>query len=163
MKKQYTRAQLINYYKKQNAYNKIIKQDAREDKDVVYGTQALNAQIPSYLRRQTKDWDIFTRGAKKEAKELETKLDSYYGGDYFYVKPAQHEGTYKVESYVTGNEVADYTDKPKGIKSVKKNNIKYVPLSWIENSAKTTLKDKASVYRHEKDRDTLQRIKAARR
>lgn len=162
MKPKYTKEQLLNYYKKQNYYNEVIRKDAIAERDIVYGTRALNAQLPRQIQRRTDDWDIFTSSAKREAEELEHKLDKAYGGDYFYVKPAQHPGTYKVESYVTGKEVADYTKKPVRTPYIEKKNIHYVPLPWIQSSAKRVLKDESSMYRWEKERDTLNRIQAAK-
>jgi len=156
----YTKEQLANYYRKQHYYNNVIRKDAIAERDIVYGTHALNAQMPKFLQRKTDDWDIFTSNAQREAKELEDKLDAAYGGDYFYTKQAQHPGTYKVESYITGKEVADYTKKPARTPYITKKNIQYVPLSWIETSAKRVLKDEASQYRWELERDTLNRIKA---
>lgn len=158
-KPNFTKKELENYYKKQLKYHEVIERDTNNDKVVVYGTKALNAQLPKFLQRPTEDWDIFSRTPKKDAKKLETALDKAYKGDYFYTEKALHSGTHKVKSHVTGKGVADYTRRIKGLPYITKYKTRFVPLSWIKSEAAKVLKDKDSKYRWNKDRDTLQRIK----
>jgi hypothetical protein len=52
------------------------------------------------LDKDTKDWDIVasTTDSKTLAEKLERMLDKHYGGDFFGVEPAIHEGTFRIRS-----------------------------------------------------------------
>lgn len=127
-------------------------------KEIVYGERALNARFPSYLDRPTTDYDIYSPTPLKDARQTERALDKHFGGDYFYVKPAQHKGTYKVVSKINEEGYADYT-KPEGkIPSDVIRGKRYVKLSHVKKHIQKTLKDPEAKYRHAKDRDALNRI-----
>ncbi len=154
-----TPKQKLKYYKNQELVKQIIVQDATKDGHIIYGAQASNIQLPPHLRKHTEDFDIFTKKSKKEAEETEKKLDKAYGGDYFKVKQAKHPGTYKVKSNVTGRTVADYTSQGKKPKFKKILGTKYATLDSIKRKIGQTLRDEAQEFRHDKDKETLQRIK----
>jgi len=155
----YTNEQLRQYYLHQNVFNRIIEGDIRKDKDVVYGSRAFNAQAPKYLQRPTTDYDIYASGARQDARQVEKMLDRAYRQNYFRTEQAKHPGTYKVLSNVTGETLADYTNKPTHLPYVIKRGIRYVPLNYLQSKAHKTLKDPYSEYRYDKEKDTLQRIK----
>ncbi len=154
-----TPEQKSSYYKNKELAKQLIIQDASEDGHIIFGAQALNAQLPQHLRKHTEDVDLFTKKSKKEAEEMEKKLDKAYGGDYFRVQQAKHKGTYKVKSNVTNRTVADYTSQ--GKKPSFKNILgtRYATLSSIKRKIGKTLRDEEQEFRHDKDRETLQRIK----
>ena len=81
--------------------------------EIIYGEKALKKRFPNYLERHTQDYDIYTKTPLKDAREAERALDKSFGGNYFYVKPAQHPGTYKVVAYANQEGYADYS-KPEG-------------------------------------------------
>lgn len=149
----------LKYYGSKELTKQLILQDAQEDGHIIFGAQASNAQLPPHLRKYTEDIDIFTKKSKKEAEQMEKKLDKAYGGDYFRVEKAQHKGTYKVKSNVTNRTVADYTSQGKKPSVKKILGVKYADLKSIKRKLGKTLRDEASSFRHDKDRETLQRIK----
>jgi len=148
-----------SYYRKKLLAKQLILQDAAEDKHVVFGAQASNAQLPPHLQKTTEDVDIFTKKSEKEAKQMEKKLDKAYGGDFFRVEQAKHKGTYKVKSNVTNRTVADYSSQGKKPNTKTILGVKYADLKSIKRKIGKTLRDESSSFRHDKDRETLQRIK----
>jgi len=152
--------------------DKVILNQVKRRGDIIYGAQAMNKQMPPMLRRQSVDYDIFSRGNPKPAAvKMERRLDKSYGGDLFYVKPAQHPGTWKVmdkgQDGRMGTKddfgIVDYSKKPRGIKTKKIGGINYVQLQEIRKDKKKSLKDKESKFRHEKDRGDLEIMKNQRR
>lgn len=154
-----TEQQKLKYYKNKALAKEIILQDASVDKHVIYGEQAVKAHLPSHLHRYTEDYDIFAKNPKAEAKQMEKKLDKIYGGNYFRTKKGAHKGTHKVISNVTNKTVVDYTKEPKKLNSVQIGGNLFVGINAIKKQLKKTLKDEASSFRHDKDFETLQRIK----
>ena len=89
------------FYRKRKRIDKIVK--SKIDKhEVIYGARAINKQVPPHLRRPTTDFDIFSKTPKKDAREVERALDRRFGGDFFFVEPAKHRGTWKVKAHATG-------------------------------------------------------------
>jgi len=159
---------LESYYKKEpEATEKAIRAFLRDSSNphmVVYGAKALNAHLPDWLDKETRDWDIFTAGSAREvADKLEHKLDKRYGGDFFSVEPALHPGTFRIRSRVTGAVVADVSLKDREIEFGSVEGINYVTLDWLEKEAERLLDDPETAFRRSKDRDTLQRIKVFKR
>lgn len=140
----------------------IIKQ-VKKDKNIVYGARAMNAQMSfGFLGRQTNDFDIYSSKAKKSANKLEDTLDKKFGGDFFYVQPAKHAGTWKVKAHSGKREVADFTKMPIPKPAVvKKKGIMFERISSIKKGKKKTLMDPESKYRHFKDRQDLGAIQAS--
>ncbi len=147
------------YYRNKALARQLILQDAAEDKHIVFGAQASNAQLPHHLRKHTEDVDIFTKKSKKEAEQMEKKLDKAFGGDYFRTEKGIHKGTYKVKSNVTNRTVADYTSQGKKPKTKTILGVRYADLGSIKGKINRTLKNESSSFRHDQDRETLQRIK----
>jgi len=126
---------------------------------VVHGAKAVNAHLPSWLDKETKDWDIFAENSAEElAVSLEHKLDKRYGGNYFAVEPALHPGTFRIRSRVTGEVVADITLQDKVVSFQRIGGVNYVTLQYQRDQANKVLSDPNQAFRHRKDRDTLQRI-----
>jgi hypothetical protein len=149
------------YYKKgEKPANKEIKKILKKKKVIVHGGRALNIQLPDYLDRPTKDWDVFAKSPKKIARVIERRLDRRYGGNYFVVKPGKHKGTYRIISRVTGESICDVTAIPSNeeIPTVTIRGIKYATLDYHVRKIKQILKDPKSKYRHQKDKDMLRRI-----
>lgn len=150
--------------------DRIIQNNIRKNKDVVYGGRAIQAQIGP-LARPTRDWDVFSKHPKKRALEVERKLDRESGRDIYYTIPSkQHKGTYKV--YHKGPDlrkgtkddvgIIDYT-KSRRIKTTTINGIKHAKLSEVIKDKRRALSNKAFAFRHEKDQEDINRIKLARR
>jgi len=140
--------------------DRAIKEFIKECKLVVHGGKAINAYLPDWLERDTRDWDMFAKGdAEKYAVELEQKLDKRYGGDYFVVETAVHPGTYRIRNKITGDVVADITLQDKKVDFNNIRGINYATLEYHEDKIKETLANPEASYRRRKDTDTLQRIK----
>ncbi len=141
----------------------IIRNKVRRDKDIIYGGRAMNAQLPVLSQRHTRDYDIYSISPKARAKQLESELDKAAKGDYYYMKPAMHPGTFKVMDIGFDNRkgtlddfgIADYSKPTRKIKTVKIKGIKYAHLSERKRDAKRSLSEKEFWYRHEKDRKDL--------
>lgn len=152
-----TTAQAERYYRRKKRIPNIVYSQIQPS-EVIYGGRAVNKQLPRFLQMPTLDFDIFSRSPRKQAKRTEKVLDKKFGGNYFEVKPAQHRGTFRVKSRVSGEVYADYSKLRKKIPSKKINGKLYVPLSFVKKHIKQTLKSKSAKFRHERDRATLRRI-----
>ena len=147
------------YYNKKQDINRIILNRTGSN-EIIYGQRALNIQLPNRLRVYTEDYDIYAMNPKKEAREVEKALDKHFGGNYFKVQPAKHEGTFKVISKVDGKNYADYTKMERKIPPYTIiNGRKYVTLDFIRKDRLKILRNPKAKYRHFKDRDALNRIK----
>jgi len=164
----YSEQELEKYYRKEpDATNKAILaflRDSRNPHMIVFGTNALNAQLPDWLDKETKDWDIVSVGdSKKLADKLEGMLDRHYGGDFFSIEPAQHPGTFRIRSKVTGVVVADVSLKDREIDFKRIKGVNYASLEWLEWEAERLIADPEAEFRRAKDKDNLQRIKVYKR
>jgi len=150
------------YYTKDNRgklADKLIMKELKGEDEIVYGARSVNAQVPAYLKKHTEDWDIYTDDNPKEvASKIEKALDKRYGGDFFSVAPAKHEGTYKIKSRVTGREIADVTFKEDEIEHRTIGGINYATLDHQVQKLKVALSKEDAKFRHERDKETLQRI-----
>jgi len=148
----------------------IIREQAIRNGEIMRGARAMNKQLAfGFLERGTSDFDLFSKTPLKSARELERKFDELSGGDFYYVKPAKHKGTFRVMD--RGNDlksehddivIADYTKQPKKVKTVEIEGIKHVRLSERIKDIKTTLMNPEAIHRHFKDRGDLERIKASK-
>ena len=145
-----------------------ITDSAKKKKNIIYGAQAMNNQLPFFLQRRTKDFDIFSNTPRKDARDLKNKLNRKVGQDMYFNKSALHPGTYKVMSRGEDGRkntqddiaVADYTKTPRGARYTTSGGVKYIDMSLIERDRRKALKDKAAKFRYEKDKADLERIKA---
>ena len=119
--------------------------------ETIYGARALNKHFPPFLDKPTQDFDIFSPKPQKDAKQTERALDKNFGGDFFFVEPAKHEGTFKVKSHINKEGYADYTKPDVKIPSRKIGKHRYVRLDYVKKHIKKTLKDPEAKYRHDKD------------
>ena len=128
-------------------------------KEIVYGEHALKVRFPGWLERPTQDYDVYSPNPKKDAIQAERELDSVFGGDFFFVKPAQHKGTWKVMAHANQEGYADFTKPSEKVPFDIINGIKYARLSLEKKHRVKSLKDKDFSFRHPKDKDALNRIK----
>lgn len=152
-------SQKLKYYKNPELAEGILKTELAKKRLIVYGARASNIQNPAYLRRNTEDYDILTKKPQKTAEELARKLNREYGGEYFKVEPAQHKGTYKVKSNVTGKTIADFTRAYRHPKVKEIGGIRYASSESIKRAISKLLKNPLAEFRKEKDLETLQRLK----
>ncbi len=138
----------------------VVLDMAHSKNQVIHGTRALNEQIPPHLRRETKDFDIFTDNPRKYARELASTLKRRLG-DKFKVVKGNHPGTFKVKK--NGETVVDFTQKKGPIKSKRILGVKYKAIGTIKKGTQKLVKKKGTEFRREKDFDTLRRIKEIER
>lgn len=148
--------ELIKYQDKQDIDN-IILELAQTNRQVVYGAQSVNIQLPRHLRKQTSDYDILTSKPKQSAEELKNLLNKEIGNK-FKVEQAKHLKTFKVKDN-EGNTIVDYTSTTKKPNSKIILGIRYATLEYQKNKIRRLLKDEASRFRYDKDLETLKRIK----
>lgn len=140
---------------KQPARN-IILDLANKNKQIIYGQQSINQQLPGYLKKKTKDYDIYSKNPEKAAKLLASKLNKQ-NGNYKVVK-AKYGRTWKVKDE-KGETIADYTQPGRYPKTKNILGVKYADTEFAKRKIKKILKDEKSNYRWEKDKDVLDRIK----
>jgi len=155
--KRLTLKQTEKYHRKRKVIPSIIV-SAIDDHEVVYGARAINKRLPKHLQSDTHDYDIYTPFPKKDAREVEKELDKHFNGDFFFVERANHPGTFRVRSHADGKTHADYTKLEGEIPFDKIDGIKYEKLNNIKGKIKKTLDNPMAYYRHQKDRDALNRI-----
>ena len=154
--------QRLNFYKDKargNKIKKIILKNVRKKQHIVHGARALNEFFPPFLDRPTEDYDIFSSTPKRTAEKIEKRLDKRFGGDFFRTEPARFLGTVKVKSNVTERTVADYTNPKREIFHTRRRGIKYANFKHFKRRIKESLKEPKNRFRHDKDRETLRRIK----
>lgn len=142
----------------ENIKEKEIREFLIKKRNIVYGARSIHAQS-ELSPRYTNDWDIFSNNPKKDANYLKNKLNKRVGTKFFYVHEAKHKGTFKVRT-MDNEEVADFTKQEEDIKSVIINKIRYRNLKEEMKRKKMSISDKNYKFRHEKDRNDLELIKA---
>lgn len=148
------------YYRKKPGINKVVLSKIN-NQEIIHGNYAINKQVAPFLRVQTKDIDVYSPQAKGDAKRTEKALDKYMGFNAFLVKPAKHNGTVKIKSRITGATIADYTQPKEKIPYKKIQGFKYATLAFLKKRAKAITEDPEFEFRHDKDRDTYNRISIA--
>lgn len=128
-------------------------------REIIYGEHALKARFPKYLERPTTDIDVYSPTPRHDARQAERKLDRVFGGDFFYVKKAQHPGTVKVVAHANQEGYADFTEKPQHLPYDTIRGHKYLKLSVEKEHRIRILKDPNYKFRWSRDQDALNRIK----
>ena len=129
---------------------------------VIYGQRATNFHLPTNLRKETKDYDILTSKPKSKAEELVKELNKYYPNKYEVI-PAKYKKTFKIKNRETGETFSDFTGTTRLPESYNELGIRRASLKYSEKKLKKSIKNPASSFRHEKDRDTLNKIKQGKR
>ena len=156
----------------QHLIPRMVKREAKRNKNIIYGGQAMNIQLPGFLRRLSSfDWDVYTKNPRKSASRMEKRMDREIAGgrDDFFVKRAYHKGTYRVvhegpdERQKTRDDIpiVDYTTMPKKKPEIVSiSGVKYQSVSSIEKEKEKLLKKPKAKFRHEKDKYDLESIHA---
>lgn len=149
---------------------KIIKDQVKRNNSVIFGGKAIKKHI-GFFARPTFDYDILSKHPRKSARQLDRSLDSNTGKDNFYTKPALHPGTIKVmhvgldmkKGTIDDIGIADFSKEKEGFKTKRIDGIRYAALSEIRKDKRASLRSKEFAFRHKKDREDLDRIKASER
>jgi len=162
---------MLAYHLRKHRIPSIIGKEARRKKQVVYGSHAMNVQLPFALRRRASDFDIYTRSPRASAQAMQKRLDREVAGqDDFFAKRAKHKGTWKVmhegedQKQRTKDDIAivDYSKQPRNLQTVRRGRLAYENLRRIERGKRKSLRIPANKYRHRKDRADLERIECFR-
>lgn len=129
------------------------------DKEIIYGEHSLMVRMPGHLKRHTDDIDVMSPTPLKDAVQAEKKLDKFFGGDFFYVKKAEHLGTYKVVAKANEQGYADFTKMPHNMPSETIGSYRYSTIRTEKLNRMRSLRDDSFKFRHGKDRDALNRIR----
>lgn len=157
----------LNFIENQHKIKSIIKKIIKQNKQVVHGARAINAQVSWPYQRETKDYDIFSnKKAGKAARNMERALDKGVGGDFFYTKKGITKGVFKVfdkgfdQKRDTPDDslIADYMKKPKGVQSKKIEGIKYRTLADIKKSKIALVNNPQFEHRKKKDLEDIRTI-----
>jgi len=146
---------------------KIILNQVKKEGSVVYGARAIKAHL-KFAARPTRDFDIHSKTPVKSAMNLRKTLNRRAGGKKFYDVKSRYYGKTRKVIYVgldgkkqTRDDVgiADITPFPnRKIKIVSLNGVNYVSLADVKYDKRKSLKDKRFKFRHNKDREDLNRI-----
>lgn len=145
--------------------DKVVKNQVRKNKSVVYGAQAIKHHI-GFMARPTQDWDILTNNPQKAARQLQMSLVKRSRSNDYFIKQAKYPGTIKVKHKGVDGiantkddlEVADFTLSNKPIQTVTYDGVRYVALNEVVKDKKKSLRDEESAFRHQKDLEDLKRI-----
>ncbi len=158
-----TLKQKERFLKNKRNVKKIILNEIRKDKAIIFGARSVNKQVPKHLQVHTEDFDVLVKGNPKAlAKRIERRLDKKFKGNFYEVRPAQHPGTSKLINRLSGRGVVDTSKQEGKVSFVKRKGIRYARLRFQEKKIKQSLADPKSKFRHQKDRFTRDRIKLAR-
>ncbi len=158
-----TLEQKDSFLRKKKQVSKIILNQIRKEKGIIFGARSVNKQVPKHLRSHTEDFDVLVEGNPKTlAKRIERKLDKKFGGNFYSVKDAQHEGTKTVKNNLSGKGVADISKREEKVGFVKRKGVRFAKLSFQEKKIRQSLADPKSKFRHQKDKFSRDRIKLSR-
>lgn len=149
----------------------ILIAEARKRRQIIYGAQAMNQQLPRALSRPTFDWDIYTHQPQQTANRIQARLDRKVamGRDDYYSKRAIHKGTFKVmhegqdERQRTRDDfgIVDYTVMQR-VPTISVEGVRFQRLASIQKEKSKILRLKSATFRHSKDRADLENIRLAR-
>jgi hypothetical protein len=151
--------------------NKIKKQ-ARKNKSIIFGGQALNARMIGLLQNHNPnlDYDVFSHNPKRSARQLERNLDKKFGGDFYETKKGMFKGLWKVKRKSDGQVIADFVPRRterlvrgRDFSRLRPDGVNYTTLGFETKKRKQILRDPQAKWRHDKARDDLVRIKANKR
>lgn len=131
---------------------------AEKEDQIIYGARAINRQVPTPLKKKTRDFDILTNKPRKKAKELVEELNRRLGKEEFVMTKAKHKGTFKVKDS-KGKTVVDYTQINKRPKVKRSFGNKFKDIKSIKKNIQRVIKKQETEFRREKDLDALRRIK----
>jgi len=156
-----TRQQKIAFYRNRNKIDKTVLQEIRKRKLILFGARSLNRQLPKFLQKETKDFDIIVtdRNPKVVAKELERKLDKKFKGNLFIVEKGKAKGVFKVKRVLGKEGVIDVVKSDKKVPFVKRKNVRVSTLAFEKAKIKESLANPKAKFRHDKDRERRERIR----
>ena len=128
---------------------------------ILHGARAQNAQLPRFLERKTKDYDIFVERPVKRAFALERKLDRLFRENQFRVKLGSSKviPVAKVVSNITGKAIVDFARPSRRVETKVVTGVRVTTLKDQKGQALRNLKNPETLFRRAKDKDLLKRIR----
>lgn len=156
-----TRSQKIAFYRNKNKVDLTVLREIKNKKLILFGARSLNRQLPPFLRKETKDYDVILtkRDPKKVARELERKLDKKFKGNVFIVEKGKAPGVYKVKNVLGKEGVIDVVKSDKRVPFVKRRGVRVSTLAFEKSKIRESLSNPEAKFRHDKDRERRDRIK----
>jgi hypothetical protein len=142
--------------------DRVIRNRLVKTKRIVHGARAQNVQLPRFLeRRPTIDWDIFAKNPDLAAHGMERALDKKFRGDRFAIKEGvtKRLKVRKVYSKDTGETFADFSVPDRVVPTKAIRGKRFATLKDQFEKAKKNLKDPTKVFRADKDRSLVRRVR----
>lgn len=150
----------IKFFRNRGVIDRIIRSHLiRQGTPIVHGSKAQNIQLPGFLRRRAKDWDVFVKNPKKSAGELERALDRKFRGDFFGVKKGKLPGVRKVFSKINEENFADFSVPDRKVPTKRISGIQFAKLIDQKRRAIQNLRDPEKEFRRQKDKDFLVKVR----
>jgi hypothetical protein len=155
-----TRQQKIAFYRNRKKIDSIILKEIKRKKLILFGARSLNKQLPPFLRKETRDYDIIVteRNPRVVAKQLERKLDKKFKGNLFIVQKGKAKGVFKVKRVLGKEGVIDVVRSNKKVPFVKRKGLRLSTLEFEQSKIKESLSNPKARFRHDKDRERRERI-----
>ncbi len=156
-----TRKQKISFYKNRGKIDDLIVREIKKRKLILFGARSLNRQLPKFLKKETKDYDIIVtkREPQQVAKELERKLDKRFKGNLFFVEKGKAKGVYKVKRTLGKEGIIDVVKVQEKVPFVKRRGVRVSTLDFEKAKIKESLANPEAKFRHDKDRERRERIR----
>jgi hypothetical protein len=156
-----TRKQKIAFYRNKKRIDNAVLKEIKKRKLILFGARSLNRQLPAFLRKETKDYDVIVtkRNPKTVAKELEKKLDKKFRGNLFVVEKGKAEGVYKVKQVLGKEGIIDVVRVKEKVPFVKRKGVRVSTLDYEKSKIKESLANPKAKFRHDKDRERRGRIR----
>ncbi len=150
------------FKRNKNIANRVIRGFLAKNKiGIVHGGRAQNVQLPRFLERKTKDWDVFVRFPRLRALQLEQKLDKKFRGDFFSVKKGRGSPgirVFKVRSNINGEGIVDFATPNRDVPFISKRGVNFATLKDQVERARKNIRDPKRLFRRGKDLDFLKRV-----
>lgn len=147
--------------------NRVVRSFLAKNKvGIVHGTRATNAQLPRFLNRKTRDWDVFAKRPRLRALQLERALDKKFGGDFFRVKKGTGSPgikVFKIKDNINNEGFVDFATPNRFVPSIAKRGVEFATLEDQRKIALANIRDPSKRFRRPKDLDLLIRIAISRR
>lgn len=156
-----TRSQKIAFYRNKKKVDRTVLKEIKGRKLILFGARSLNRQLPPFLQKETKDYDVILtkRDPKKVARSLEKKLDKKFKGNVFVVEKGKAPGVYKVKNVLGKEGVIDVVKSDKRVPFVKRRGVRVSTLAFEKSKIKESLSNPEAKFRHDKDRERRDRIR----
>lgn len=150
------------FERNRNVINRVIRNRLAKTKRIVHGARAQNIQLPRFLeRRPTIDWDVFAKNPNLAAHGMERALDRKFRGDFFGIKKGVTERlrVRKVFAKDTGESFVDFSTPDRVVPTKAIRGKRFATLKDQVEKAKANLKDPAKIFRADKDRSLVRRVR----